>query len=224
MNQSRFGMNYFVLVRRPKIERGTFATDAEFADGFKTGEAPRCEACGRFIGLRPWLPPYRVILETWGKEFGDLAIFHFCDFMLVSERFKELWVHAGLVGLSGFFPTEVVKVKRHRKLIDDPPKYYKVDVIHNQSAIDYEASGYVWETQSPTCDVCRIAGGVIRWKGTVILKGTETDDDIFVPRAGSRIIISERFKSFCEQNQIKNATFAPAETYGHDFYPQISSG
>jgi hypothetical protein len=78
----------FFILEEPRpgspqdIAHGTRALKEE---GFKVGPAPRCPACGGFIGLLRWLPPFRVELETWGKEFGD--VIHIGDELLVSERF-----------------------------------------------------------------------------------------------------------------------------------------
>jgi hypothetical protein len=41
--------------------------------GFSTGEAWRCPECNRFLTMLRWLPPYRVELERWGREYGDFA-------------------------------------------------------------------------------------------------------------------------------------------------------
>jgi hypothetical protein len=44
-------------------------------------------------------------------------------------------------------------------------------------------------------------------------------EDIFMPRGSGEILVAPRFKEFCGAHDIANAIFAPAETYGRDFYP-----
>ena len=45
------------------------AIDAEY------GDAPRCPACGKFIGANVWLPPYKVqfVEGTMSSAPGDLV-------------------------------------------------------------------------------------------------------------------------------------------------------
>jgi hypothetical protein len=192
--------------------------DVLSADGTKYGDAPRCEACGKFIGLRCWLPPYKVELETWGYQFGDIAFPSGGEELLVSLRFKKLWECQGLVGLNNFAPVETVEVRRHRKLIGEPPPYFKATVILSQAIVDYVASGVDME-ESPTCPVCRLGSGVKRWKAVIIEPSTWSGEDIFRPRWAGAFLVTKRFKSFCEANEIKNTVFIPAEEYSHDFYP-----
>ena len=45
-------------------------------------------------------------------------------------------------------------------------------------------------------------------------------EDIFIARGlPGTIVVSERFKEWCEANEVRNAVFVPAEEYAHDFYP-----
>jgi hypothetical protein len=196
-------------------------TDALFEEGFNTGAAPRCPACGKYIDSLPWLPPYRIELETWGPKYGDI-VFATGNELLVSSRFKQAYLNSDLLGLSGFEPVEVIKVKRHRKSAGDLPLYFKANVIHSQATIDIVASGYEWSEQPELCPVCRLdIKGVtfLRRAGTVIESDTWTGEDIFIPRASADFLATPRFKDFCEQNYIANANFVPAETFGVDFYP-----
>jgi hypothetical protein len=210
-------MRFYHLEPEPIAKRQIELMDALQADGTIRGDAPRCEACGDFIGMRPWLPPYRVELDVWGSEFGDLA-FPTADDLLVSLRFKELWEQHGFIGLSGFEPVEVVKVRRHRKFQGAPPPYFKAAVVLSKAVVDDVASG-VEETKPPTCPVCRLGSGIKRWKAIIIKPETWSGEDVFQPRWSSGFFTTERFKEWCEINNMKNATFIPAEEYGYDYYP-----
>ena len=213
-------MQFFVLKEEPIADVQKASIDVLKADGSRYGDAPRCETCDQYIGMRLWLPPYRVELETWGHEFADLAITG--TDMLVSLRFRQAWERSRLVGLSGFDDVEVVTLKRHRKVIGDPPAYFRAVVSRSRTAIDLAASEFEWD-KAPTCPTCRLGDNVKRWKRVIVEQDTWTGEDIFIARGlAGTIIVSERFKEFCERKNVKNAALLPAETYGHDFYPSVS--
>jgi hypothetical protein len=191
-------------------------TSALLEAGFNVGDAPKCPKCGRFIGMLIWLPPFRVELETWGNEFGDIIDAGGND-LLVSHRFKRHYEAHHLKGLIGFEPVEIIKVKRHRKSSAVLPEYFRASVIRSQTGIDQEASGFEWEDDQPLCPECLLkqASGTLRgYKGIIINSGSWTGEDIFYPR-GSPVyfIVSRRFRDICVENQLKNVVFLPAERY-----------
>jgi hypothetical protein len=159
-----------------------------------------------------------VKLETWGKRFGDLVFFGGGPDILVSERFGRLFDGAKLVGLAGFEPVEVVSAKRYRKLKGDPPHYLRAQVLRGQTDVDYMASGFEFR-EPPTCPACQMGVIMKRRSGIVIKPDSWQGEDIFMPRGSGEILVAPRFKEFCEAHDIANAIFAPAETYGRDFYP-----
>jgi hypothetical protein len=165
-----------------------------------------------------WLPPYRATLKLYGKEFGDLVFGTHGDDFLVSEVFADIFQHHRLEGLSGFQAVELIKVHSRRKKLPTPPRYLHTTIAWGPAALDLTASGVEW-FEPPTCMECRTCR-TIRWQRVVIEKGTWTGEDIFVPRGLSGTwVVSARFKSLCDEYQIKNAQFIPAEEYAYDFYP-----
>jgi len=48
---------------------------------------------------------------------------------------------------------------------------------------------------------------------------TWSGEDIFIPRDVFVYMVTERFKRFCEENEIANAVFIPAEEYWEDSRP-----
>jgi hypothetical protein len=50
-----------------------FDTEMLPADPVVRGEAPTCDACGRFIGMLGWRPPHRADLTLHGRSWGDFA-------------------------------------------------------------------------------------------------------------------------------------------------------
>jgi hypothetical protein len=210
-------MQFFVLSQEPRAGREAWGADVLKADGTNYGDAPRCEACGEYVGLRLWLPPYQVELETWGHEFPDLAVTG-AD-LVVSLCFKQAWERSHLTGLSGFDPVSVTKLKRHRKEIGDAPPYFRATVPRSKTAIDLTASEFVW-SNGPACSECRLGRVLKRWKRTVIDRSTWTGEDIFIARGlPGEIILSESFRTFCKQYGIKTGLMPRAESYGHNFYP-----
>jgi hypothetical protein len=158
------------------------------------------------------LPPYRVEIETWGKAFGDV-VFGFGTDLLVSERFASLWKEAGLVGLDGFDPVEIVKVVRRARLKDDPPRYFRVDVVRSRAAIDDAASALEREGES-VCPDCRLGGIIHRARRIVLEPSPLPVEDVFVARGlPGTILASERFRAFCISQNILNAVLIPASEF-----------
>jgi hypothetical protein len=208
-------MRFYALEVFP---RGDADTCAEEELGYNQGDAPSCPACGGAVGMLTWLPPFRVLLKLYGKEFGDFAFFSGGDYFLVSQKFCDVYRSHQLAGLSGFDPVEVLQVKSRKRLKSQPPPYFHVNASYGQTALDQVASGCEW-LEEPCCQLCR-EGSIIRWKRLIIEEGTWNGDDIFRPRGFSgEIMVSQRFKDVCDESGIKNAVFTPAETAGHDFYP-----
>ena len=200
--------------------RGDADTVASKEAGYSQGDAPSCPACGKPVGMLSWLPPFRVVLTLYGKYFGDVVFFPGSDDFLVSQKFREVYHANRLAGLSGFDPVEVMRVKSRHKKRPPPPAYFRVGAGYGHTALDLTASGFEW-IEPPTCTLCHTAT-IMRWKHLVIEEGTWTGEDIFRPRGmAGEFMVSERFKVACEQNQVTNALFTPAEEAGHDFYPGL---
>ena len=164
-----------------------------------------------------WEPPFRVEIETWGGRFGDLA-FGPADEFLASERFKALWEQAGLVGLHGFEPVEIVKVRRRRKRIKEaPPQYFRVWAGHSDVAVDEVRSGLQWvDPPAPTCEVCR-GGGIKKGWERIVLEGEPKENVFFARGLSGALLADERFKRFCDQHAITNCPLIPAEQASHWF-------
>jgi hypothetical protein len=215
-------MMKFYVIDTPRIDspddlRGGMRAIKE--EGFSTREeTPRCPACNRFLTGLEWLPPYRVELESWGKEFGDFA--RIAQEMIVSERFVRTFQDSGLKGLSPFAPVEVVKVTRHGRKPKQPlPRYFMSTVTLSPTTVDQQASGFVWADASKVCPVCLHGGRVKRYARTIIKEDTWNGDDIFISRGGPGPLVSERFKRFCERHAFLNVVFQPADQHSYDFFP-----
>jgi hypothetical protein len=214
----------FYVLENSRITGSAYETEFIDEDPVNVGDAPRCEACGEYVGMLRWLPPYRVELELWGRDFGDL-VFGAGGNPLVSERFTALFRQEGLTGLEGFDPVEVVRIRDRRKpkRKSTPPTYLYVNVVRSKAAVDDKRSGI--ERSGPvTCQECR-SYGVDRAKRIIIDPAGWAGEDLFIARGlTGRIIASERFKSFCDRHEIRNAVLIPAEEYSFDHYAGVENG
>lgn len=212
-------MKFFILEQQVEIGRSGFETDVLSHGQIETGPLPAvCETCGRPLSMLPWLPPIRVVLETWGSGFGDLAGAPGGD-LLISERFRDLIVTHDVRGFSGFEPVEVVKVKRRSRFGGVPPKYFRVTVDLTNAAIDPTASGLEWGDAN-ICPACLCGDELLRWRSVVVVPDTWSGEDVFIARGlPGTIVASERFKAICDNASLRNVVFVPTEEYEHDFSP-----
>lgn len=213
-------MKFFVLdTPKPDTAADLLGSiDVNYAEGSETGGFPTCSNCGYPAALREWLPPYRVEIETWGRHFGDWAPRG--DNLVVSERFKRIFQENSLQGLSGFDPIHVVRFLHRRKKPSEPaPHYFRASVIHSPTTVDQEASGYVWGNKAERCPVCLRGGDVKRYARIVVDEATWNGDDVFWPRGGPCVLVSERLKSLCEANEIRGMTFRDPLLQSYNYKP-----
>jgi hypothetical protein len=190
--------------------------DVEFlkADGSAFGDAPRCGVCGRPIGMRRWLSPFRVELRRHGSEWGDFAFFGLAEF-LVSDRAAAAIAEGGVTGLSGFEPVEAVKVEGG----DSPPTYRHVLVAFSDAAVDENKSSLVRRGEV-TCERCR-SDGLDAIHGFVIEPGTWTGEDVFIARGLPGVVVaSQRFKRLVDDHELTNIELVPTDEY--DWDPQAA--
>jgi hypothetical protein len=61
----------------------------------------------------------------------------------------------------------------------------------------------------------------MRYYAQIIDERTWSGDDIFWPRGGQRVIVSERFREMCVQHAIRGVVFISAELYGYECRPEL---
>ena len=215
-------MKFFVISKKPSGSEDyeKFRTDFYYDDSVKKGEAPRCLKCNSFTGMLVPIPPFRVRLETWGIDFGDLA-FWMSDF-LVTQRFRDSYLESGLSSIGDFQSVEVLSCRRYRKRLGTPPSYFQAVPKIGSSRVDVEKSEIEWvDSKPPECDVCFSGAGAIkRWKRVVIDERSWNGDDVFYPYGlpGS-LVVTERFADWAQEHQFKNLILVDALSSSHDFYP-----
>jgi hypothetical protein len=213
-------MKFYVLEHNvPKsIDALCEMTDINFAEGTETGDFPRCPHCGYPQAMREWLPPWRVEIETWGKYYDDVV--PVTDELVVSSRFRTLFEANSLRGLSEFHELEVVKILNRRgRPKEPPPRYFKALIIRSSTTVDQAASGYEWVDKSAVCPVCLRGGRVKRYPRVVVDEKSWNGDDIFWPRGGPCVLVTERFKSVYETNGMRGVVFGLPEDESYDFFP-----
>ncbi len=211
----------FYVLENPKEGESDAITDFHTVEGIQTGPAPRCPVCGVFTGMLTLLPPLRFELETWGRRFGDLA-FGGSVSLLVSERFKNEFLKAGLIGFPEFAPAEIVKIASRRKIREAVPMYFLVRPVQSRTAVDTRASGIDYG-RPWTCPECR-TGSIKRLRRLVLEPGTWSGEDVFFARGLSgTAITSQRFKDFCDRHAFSNCVLIPADQYHFDSYPWESN-
>ena len=203
---------FFVLLR------GAFQSeyDAEMleTDPVHLGDAPRCPTCSRFIGGRPWLPPYRAELTLHGSKWGDFAFRGAVgeDFLIahsVSERFRA----ASLSGLSGFEPVEITRVGGTKIAA---PDYVHVAVEIGSATIDQARSSFC-RSGEVECEVCGFGGTLDAVHGFAIAPASWTGADVFIAMGlPGTPVVSERFKNWAEEEQLTNIRFTPTEAFEWD--------
>jgi hypothetical protein len=151
-------------------------------------------------------------------EYADVAIAG--DEIVVSERFVGFVKGALLKGLSEFEPVEVFNVRHRRTKPSQPmPRYFKSTVVLSPTTVDQNASEYVWSDEASVCPICLRGDELKRFRRIVIKEDTWNGDDVFFARGGTRLIVSERFKSLCGQDNIRGVVFSAAEDYGYEYCP-----
>jgi hypothetical protein len=189
------------------------------SDPVVLGDAPRCDACGLYVGGRPWLPPHRVELTLHGEHWGDFAFRgDGGEDMLMSERAAAAYQDAGLTGLTGF---EEVEVTRLKGLSEQPPRYLHVAVPRGSAAVDEKHSKLI-RNAVPTCSQCRSATleGI---QGFALERGAWSGEDVFFPRGlTGTAVATRRFVDFVREHGLTNVRFAPSESYVWDPYAPVS--
>jgi hypothetical protein len=195
---------------------GPHDTQCDTVGPKNTGPAPRCPRCDAPIGLRTWLPPYRVALELHGQGLGDFVDGPGYAF-LISDRVADAYRAEGLTGLLGFDPVEVVRVRRKRQGLtpDDVPAYFAVTACFGRGTVD-EARSRLRRSEPVTCPEC-LSAGVDSVHGFALEPGTWQGEDVFRPR-GKRgsLVVSERFAKFVTRHGFTNMKLTPMEEYVWD--------
>lgn len=208
---------FFVL----ESQRGSsHDTELSTVEDRERADAKRCQECGGVIGMRTWLPPYRVELRLNGAAPGDFIQSGGAGSdLIVSERFADAFRSAGLKGLNSFEPVEVTRVRKQRGAPKGKdvalPHYLAVTATFGSALVDEERS-HILRPGPFDCDCCRAVGtdGI---NGFTLEPKSWNGDDLFEPRGlpGVRVV-SERFARLVTEHDLTNMELVPTERYVWD--------
>jgi len=215
-------MNFYILTNRDfQTEKGHADTEWMTTDDVNLGAATRCPVCHGVIEGKLWLPPYKIELEMFTKQFGNVALGTGGVELVVDDYFKSNFENASLTGLEFIGEAEVVKlICRNgvkKKQLGAIPKYSVARIKYGCAAIDHKKSGSVFDDgDEPTCDYCRL--GFIRYYPKIVIdENTWDGTDIFLARGiGAKIATSQRFKDWWDSYNFNNCKVIPAEEFGRD--------
>lgn len=175
------------------------------------GEAPRCPKCGLNVGMRAWLPPYRVRMQVFGNRVGDIA-FGAGNDLLLSDAFLDGWCRAGLRGLGETQSVEIERIQP-RCPAQGLPRFHHVVVQRERASIDPGRTRVV-RTGMQTCDFCGGGGIVNAILGIGISENSWNGADLFMPWGLSGIIVvTERVVTLASKYGLANVTTIPVEKY-----------
>jgi hypothetical protein len=200
---------------RPTGPDVTYDTEYGAASDRRLGAAPTCSVCGRFVGMRTWLPPFRVELALHGAEWGDFAFWSDSDF-LVSARVAAAFTEAGLTGLN-LDPVEVVSARGSRL---PPPQYPRAEPVRSEAAIDEQRSNVTRSDGTAYCTRC--GAEVDGIEGFAVRTDTWSGEDVFEARNLRAVpMASERFRRLADANGFTNVRFIPTESFRWDPYEPV---
>jgi len=193
--------------------RSPYNTTFERLEPKSQGVAPCCTACGRTIGMAPWLPPFRLAVHESGHGSTDIARGDQAG-LLVSNRFCDAWETERLRGIPEF--SDVESLELHSE--EPPPEelmYHHIAPECDATAVDLARSSIQY-FQPRICEHCK-TGDVRAIDGFFIDETTWTGADIFYPRHLPEIIvISQRFRGMWEKHGLQKLHCTPVEKYVWD--------
>lgn len=215
----------FYRLEIPRFNQYKFAwaeltEKANISDDF-----PKCRKCKRAIGQRFWLPPYDVVIKQ-PKNMGDFVGGVLGTDLIVSARFKENYENSGMTGIEKFTKLNIAQKGSKKSGSYKIPAIYGVTIELTTTQVDYGKMDVTWfsEPEANICDLCCPGGGghggiYQTYKSIVVKAQTLTDNDFFIPiNFVGNIMITERAKTFIEQNEFTNVVLTVDNEAKHDIF------
>jgi hypothetical protein len=160
-----------------------------------------CPSCARECAPQVWSTPRTARASK--NQCGDILLGPLFE-LIVSERFRGLYVDAGLTGLSEFGSVQILGLRDAR--------YYAVRPVVAFTYLDESASGVVWG-QAPVCDHCHL-GTIRKLDRVVIDPKTWGGSDIFMATGlYGRIVVTGKFVDTVQKGRLTNFAFVPTAEY-----------
>lgn len=211
-------MEFYTFSSNIRFDDSRYAY-AEKIEPINRGPADVCPTCGRPTSLLKWLHPRNIKLSR--ASYGDF-VYGGMEFFIVSDRFVQKYKESSLSGTLAFEPIEKVKVSKNRKKLP-PPLYYNV-IVGRGSAIVDEENSQIKRMGLKTvilCEDCYTIDPPWEEIRGFQLKGDTWDGkDIFTCKGLNEICFTERFVSFCRDNNFTNFKCITTQHYKiPDFSP-----
>ena len=183
------------------------------------GDAPRCPSCGEFIGLLPWLPPYRIRLVEGTRTAAPADVITSAEFtsFIASQRFVTEFARSGLTGVERWEPVEIEGYNDYEgNSIPSPAEVnraYAFAVLPAPTArakledMNAEYEGVV------SCKVCGIPESLDSFEGIVLDETSWSGADLFGVTNLGQILVTERVVEFCERGEFTGVRLLPAADY-----------
>ena len=209
-------MKFWVFDRQTMVGPWAFADNV---DPVNYGEAPRCPACGDFIGMREWLPPYRVRLVEGTKASTPADVITGPGFtsFITSERLVTEFQLSGLTGVERWEP---VQIEGYNDYEGDPiaqaavSRSYKLAILPKPSTRTKLDEMYaIYTGAPPDCPVCYAPRILESYEGIVVDETSWNRADIFHVTNLGVILVTDRFAEFCQAGEFTGIQLLPAAQY-----------
>lgn len=170
------------------------------------GDAPRCPHCGKFIGMKPWLPPYRASLSAGTKASVPADVITgpgFTGFIAI-DRFVADFERSRLRGIDRWESAELVGW-------NSTSYFYGVLPVPTAHA-DFSQMHPVFLDEPPTCPICRGAT-LDSYSGVVVDERSWSGDDIFLLMNIGLLMTTERFVDLVAAGEYTGFDLVPAGEY-----------
>jgi hypothetical protein len=184
------------------------------------GEAPRCSSCGRFIGLRPWLPPYRVRLVEGTKTSAVADVIGGPGVgvgFIASKRFVDEFERANLKGVERWEP---VVIEGYSDYEGDslpsptaPDRIFKLAILPVPKTRAKLAEMHpTYKANPPDCLVC-CQPRPTAYQGVVVDETSWMGADVFLLTNVGVLVVTDKFVDFVASGEFTGFDLVPAAEF-----------
>jgi hypothetical protein len=191
---------------------------ADNVDPINYGEAPRCPSCGEWIGMKRWLPPYRVRLVEGTKTPKPADIITGPGFtsFIASDRFVKEFKRAGLTGVERWEPVDIEGYNDYEgdpivapAVVNRPYTYALLPAPKTRAKLRKA----VYKGPPPDCAVCREGRGLESYEGFVVDDASWTGADVFMTTNAGLLVVTDRFADLCNAGEFTGVHLLPAAKF-----------
>lgn len=190
---------------------------------------PLCPYCGRQL-RRYVLTPLEFDMDIAMPYFGDMV--YDVEFIIVSERFKNLFEMSGLKGIENFREMTLKKIRTYNGVrkakLPEPPRYFMADIVVDGAAIDLKKSKAIFH-RPEFCHYCMLPThshykdggnlGLVKYNGCFVDRSRWNRNNIFVLLGEPcRFAVDQKFKDWFELNHLQpGCLFTPENEATMDY-------